>query len=469
MKNLFFLYSIISYSLCQEIPIDFYAFDEYYIKLNSQKDIANSSIFGSAVYDNHIFPGKLDSIDIDTLNNRFNSTSYYRVGLDKMDSGIGIYGYYNFIFNKRFYIYLYPRIVNDPNLFNRYSGLARDNKRGGFNSGEVDISGIGYKNKHGFIQIGRGRQGWGAGENTQLILSYTSHSYDHVLVGFRFGKVQTRYMHGFLESLDSGVNRYIVAKGFEYKTDNSFAFGISEVVIYSGHNRPIDFSYINPMSNHLEIEMNNRQNLSGTGNGNAVWEFSVNKNMNQNLLFSGNFIIDELVIDKIQRDNSKSNGLGGSIRMLYRVPSKNKIMNVFGSIIFIGTHTYRHEKGGNNFVHRGHPLGIIHGSDFINYDIGLNVLGNKIFLKSKMGYIVKGSNSIENDPYLPYVNYNVLSFPSGLTKKELYIVNKLKYKIKNKIIAKCEFLISQINSPTPIIDIKIGLNLYTDHLKNKNF
>ena len=157
MKNLFFLYSIISYSLCQEIPIDFYAFDEYYVKLNSQKDIANSSIFGLAIYDNHIFPGKLDSIDIDTLDNRFNSTSYYRVGLDKIDSGIGIYGYYNFIFNRRFYVYLYPRIVNDPNLFNRYSGLARDNKRGGFNSGEVDISGIGYKNKHGFIQIGRGR------------------------------------------------------------------------------------------------------------------------------------------------------------------------------------------------------------------------------------------------------------------------------------------------------------------------
>ena len=288
-------------------------------------------------------------------------------------------------------------------------------------------------------------------------------------MGFRFGKVQTRYMHGFLESLDSGINRYIVAKGFEYKTDNSFAFGISEVVIYSGHNRPIDFSYINPMSNHLEIEMNNRQNLSGTGNGNAVWEFSVNKNINQNLLFSGNFIIDELVIDKIQRDNSKSNGLGGSIRMLYRVPSKNKIMNVFGSIIFIGTHTYRHENGGNNFVHRGHPLGIIHGSDFINYDIGLNVLGDKFFLKSKMGYIVKGSNSIENDPYLPYVDYNVLPFPSGLTKKELYILNKLRYKIKNKIIAKCEFLISHINSPTPSIDIKIGVNLYTDHFKNKNF
>jgi hypothetical protein len=469
MKNLSFLCSIISFSLCQEIPIDFYTFDEYYIKLNSQKDIANSSIFGSAIYDNNMFSRNIDSIAIDTLNNRFNSISYYRVGLDKMDSGVSIYGYYNFIFNKSFYIYLYPRIVNDPNLFNRYSGLARDNKRGGFSSGEVDISGMGYKNKHGFIQIGRGRQGWGAGEDTQLILSNTSHSYDYFLMGFRFGKVQTRYMHGFLESLDNDINRYIVAKGFEYKTNNSFAFGISEIVIYSGQNRPIDFSYINPISNHLEIEMNNRQNLSGTGNGNAVWQLSLNKNINRKLLFSGNFIIDELVLDKIERDGGKSNGLGGSIRMLYRLSSKNKIMNVFGSIIFIGTHTYRHEHGGNNFVHRGSPLGIIHGSDFINYNIGLNVLGNKTFLKSIMGYIVKGSNSIENDPYLQYVDYNVLPFPSGVIKKELYIFNELKYKIKNKMIAKCEFLISQINSSNPSMDIKIGLNLYIDHLRNENY
>ena len=74
-------------------------------------------------------------------------------------------------------------------------------KRGGFSSGEVDIAGIGYKIAHGFINIGRGRQGWGSSENTQLVLSNTSASYDHILLGFNFGKLHSRYMHGFLESL----------------------------------------------------------------------------------------------------------------------------------------------------------------------------------------------------------------------------------------------------------------------------
>ena len=33
--------------------------------------------------------------------------------------------------------------------------------------------------------------------------------------------------------------------------------GFSETVIYSGENRSIDIGYLNPMSSHLEIELNN--------------------------------------------------------------------------------------------------------------------------------------------------------------------------------------------------------------------
>ena len=209
--------------------------------------------------------------------------------------------------------------------------------------------------------------------------------------------------------------------------------------------------------------------LSVLRSGNAVWEFSINKNVKQNLLFSVNFIIDELVLDKSERDNGKSNGLGGSIRVLYRAPSKNKIMNVFGSIIFIGSHTYRHENGGNNFVHRSRSLGIIHGSDFINYNIGLNILANKTILKSKFEYLIKGSNSIENSPYLPYSEYNVLPFPSGKTKTEVFFINEIKHKIKNNIIAKCELLISEINNSTSSIELRVGLDLYLDYRKSINF
>ena len=42
------------------------------------------------------------------------------------------------------------------------------------------------------------------------------------------------------------------------------------MVVYSGENRTIDFSYFNPISTHLEIELNDRQNDLGSDNGNGV-------------------------------------------------------------------------------------------------------------------------------------------------------------------------------------------------------
>ena len=41
---------------------------------------------------------------------------------------------------------------------------------------------------------------------------------------------------------------------------NRFLFSISEIVVYSGIDRTMDFAYLNPISTHLEVEFNNNQN-----------------------------------------------------------------------------------------------------------------------------------------------------------------------------------------------------------------
>ena len=50
-----------------------------------------------------------------------------------------LYGYGHFTFKKNFHGYLYPRIVDNPKKFSRYSGIPRDIERYGFSSGETDI------------------------------------------------------------------------------------------------------------------------------------------------------------------------------------------------------------------------------------------------------------------------------------------------------------------------------------------
>ena len=152
------------------------------------------------------------------------------------------------------------------------------------------------------------------GPEPGLALGYNSPPYDYGLIGFNIKNLRTRYFHGFLESTVSNVNRYIVGKSIEYNNFKNFIFSFSELSIYSGHNRPLDVSMLNPVSSHVEIEMNQKQNLHGTGSGNAIWQFSIDAILG-NFRICSNFLIDEFVIDKEQFDSGKDHGLGYSNRM----------------------------------------------------------------------------------------------------------------------------------------------------------
>ena len=129
-----------------------------------------------------------------------------------------------------------------------------------------------------------------------------SPSYDYHLIGLNLNKIRYRYFHAFLESDSLGMNRYLTAKGIEYSNLESMVISFSELVIYSGINRSIDHTYLNPLSSHLEIELNDRRNLIGTDNGNAVWQASLDLFFLEKFRFSLNLLFDELVFDASQRD-----------------------------------------------------------------------------------------------------------------------------------------------------------------------
>ena len=87
--------------------------------------------------------------------------------------------------------------------------------------------------------------------------------YDYFLLGSDYGKIRVKYIYGFFETVKEYINRYITARGFEWTNKKSLVIGFSETVIYSGENRSFDIGYMNPISSHLEIELNNRLNIIG--------------------------------------------------------------------------------------------------------------------------------------------------------------------------------------------------------------
>tara|TARA_Y100001970_G_C13875196_1_gene671038 strand:+ start:9 stop:548 length:540 start_codon:yes stop_codon:yes gene_type:complete len=173
-----------------------------------------------------------------------------------------------------------------------------------------------------------------------------------------------------------------------------------------------------------------------------------------------NFIIDEFVLDKIQLDSNKTNGLALSNKIIWNPPYIPENSNIFFSFIAAGTKTFRHEMGYNNFVHRGHPLGWVYGSDGYEIASGFNLFLDRQFLFiSKLGKRIIGSNSTKNLPYLQNDDYLIDIYPSNPVKDIFFIDLKFDLLLKHNLHlhTHVEYLHNIIEDPE--IKLNFGLNI----------
>ena len=384
-----------------------------------------------------------------------------RAGVLAQNNDVALYGFANFKYKTHFYGYLYPRIVNRSNVFPRYTGKPRNISRFGLNSGETDLSGIGFENDWLLFQLGRGRQSWGAGNDIQMALSENSPAYDYGMLSLDFGKIRVRYIHGFLESDSLSNNRYITGRGIEFSNRRSLVFGLSEIVVYSGKNRPFDLAYLNPISTHLEIELNDRQNQLGTDSGNGVWQGSIDWMTNSDIRLSGNLLFDEFVLDDVEKDSGKVHGMGWSVRAAWTPIKEKEMITIFGSWIHIGSHTFRHEVGYNNFVLRNKPLGWQYGSDGEEIKIGLNYFNfDNLICELGIGIRQIGSNSIKDTPYEPYYTYKAGPFPSGEVNESAFFSGRIQWWWQPHVSIMSEIKWRSSNIEGEKLSVKIGFDIY---------
>ena len=251
------------------------------------------------------------------------------------------------------------------------------------------------------------------------------------MLGSDYGKIRVRYIYGFLENVKNNINRYITARGFEWTNNKSLIIGFSETVIYSGENRSFDIAYMNPISSHLEIELNDRLNVIGDRNSNAVWQAHLDYLIMNNFRVSFNYLIDEFVIDP-DIEIGKEHGKAYSFRLAYTPLFSNEhIITIISSLVHVGTPTFRHGVGTNNFVHSDRPLGWLGGSDGQETGIEINYFNNNNFiLNISAGLLKSGEETITNRMFDPYSDYLRGPFPSGKIEKTYYIATNLIYWFK---------------------------------------
>lgn len=402
--------------------------------------VLNGNIFSNEILES-LFDNVIKEVKFDAgLNWEHNSLFYgYRYNLFDLElsqnlknSIFGVrvskkqnlfYSYNNFKLKHNFNIYL-NYFINDEKKLNEGDGK----KKSSFES----ITGLRFSNKWLYVSYGKGAQGWGTNYDITLGVNQNSEPYDYGALGLDFGYLKVNYFHGFLEKDTVSNNRFINGRGLELTNKKSAIIGISEIVIYSGNNRSIDFSYFNPISTHLEIELNERTNLLGSGSGNGIWQLYIDFLIASNIRFSGNYLIDEFILDQEQIDDNKASGRAYSYKIVYSPKiTSNQILSLYLSKINIGTYTFRHQLGSNNFVQSGKPLGSNLGSDCIENKAGIRYMSSeKLITTFNFGQLKIGANSINKTPNIPYTDYTVVPFPSGNYQKVVFLSQKFQYQFK---------------------------------------
>ena len=111
----------------QPIPNEFMEVYWRKIAIDSGENWYQNSIFGNLRRTN--FKNLTDFLNIDS-----------RLGFRYYNRGKALYGYGHFSYKKNFYGYLYSRIVDHSEIFERYSGIEREISRFGFTSGAVSYT-----------------------------------------------------------------------------------------------------------------------------------------------------------------------------------------------------------------------------------------------------------------------------------------------------------------------------------------
>ena len=344
------------------------------------------------------------------------------IGVANNLSNSSLFFYNRFVFKNYFYIFFQP-VFNNQFIGSNYDPTIKS-----LNYVHKNINGIGFQNNWLSFQIGRGNENWAAGNNIELALSDNSGIYDYLQLASDYKKVRVKYIHGFLESKDKDINRYITARGIEWTNQKSFIIGLSEIVIYSGENRSFDIGYLNPISSHLEVELNNRLNIIGDANSNAVWQIHLDYLLNKRFRLSSNFLYDEYVIDKnIQK--GKEHGRAFSTKIAYTpIITAKDLLTIYLKMLYIGTPTFRHAIGSNNFVQNNKPLGTKIGSDAIDNSFGINYYNRRDLIFSiYCGLLKYGEENIVNRAYEPYEDYQKGEFPSGEITHNYYLGTYFRY------------------------------------------
>jgi hypothetical protein len=217
------------------------------------------------------------------------------------------------------------------------------------------------------VFFGRTHRNWGAPATKGLILSDNPYTYDHLLVNYTTNHFKLSLIFAQLENMDTNefnpadssltpvkdAHKYLTGHRLDIRLLPSLQVGLSEMAIYGGTNRPVEWSFMNPVNLYYPIQRNDRKQISG------LWALDVFYKPVPRLTFYGQLLIDDVIVNNDPGVDDRArypDRLGVMISMRSADWPFSSINNSF-TYTKIWNRTYQSIRGYENYHYRGYGLG----------------------------------------------------------------------------------------------------------------
>ncbi|MBM3211300.1 capsule assembly Wzi family protein [Candidatus Poribacteria bacterium] len=268
-----------------------------------------------------------------------------------------------------------------------------------------------YSGKRFQVLFGRDFLFWGPGYSGSLILSDNSLAFDMILLGGKFGPIRATTFTAVLDKMWNEekyrylANRYLSGHRIDWLVTNKIELGLSEVILYGGDVRNIDFQLSNPLIPYYASQWN-------TGQDNNILvsaDFSIRP-------VNGLKIYGQFLVDDFNYVPNAPNSLGYLGGIYLSDPWGSFGTDIRAEYARIDTWTYTHRVTENQFTHFGWLIGYPLGPDADQIFLEINrMIGMDFRLKLMYTFERKGSNTVADrfrDEDFKYMN-----FPSGKVER----------------------------------------------------
>jgi hypothetical protein len=352
------------------------------------------------------------------------------------------------VFRETCWPYVKAQIGSNFSLCTRYmldENLAKDPDYGGkvwrgF-AGDAAQAYLAFNLPYFKLLLGRERLAWGQKNSGQLILSQNAFPLDLVKIQGGWGIFQGTAFFSILDPLaikDSSetiyVKRYLSGHRVSLDLFSVAQLGFSETVIYGGKDRFLEAYYLIPLFWYHGAQLNQGRD------DNTFFSLDFNLRPKKGMLLYGEFLIDDLQIEKKTQGDREPNELGywGGLSLLDLFGFKGVGLNL--EYARINNWTFNQKEEQNRYLHEKKLLGNPLGSDADNLSFSLSAWLKK-GLKSKITYQLErhGEGRVDspwNEPWTLTEGEYKEKFPSGVVEKLNYLGIALQYNYDN--IFRCE-------------------------------